>query len=162
MTSIRHSLLLACAVFAATACGPSNHIKPAPDLAAQENPAGLDGAKTSGNAYAPQLLSSPLPGDPMGVTIHRLSNGLTVYISTERSTPSISSWISVRSGSRHDPADSTGLAHYLEHMLFKGTQRRKVGEIARTVSRLHEMCSQDYWQGARERPSRLAASPHPG
>ena len=35
-------------------------------------------------------------------------------------------------------------------------------EFARTVSRLHEMCSQDYWQGARERPWRLAASPHPG
>ena len=69
----------------------------------------------------PEPLASPLPGDPMGVTIHRLSNGMTVYISTDRQKPRFSAWVGVRAGSRMDPADSTGLAHYLEHMLFKGT-----------------------------------------
>jgi len=69
----------------------------------------------------PEPQSSPLPGDPMGVTIHRLSNGMTVYVSTDRQQPRFTAWVGVRAGSRMDPADSTGLAHYLEHMLFKGT-----------------------------------------
>ena len=69
----------------------------------------------------PPLLSTPLPGDEMAVTVHRLQNGMTVYISTDRQKPRFTAWLTVRSGSRNDPADSTGLAHYLEHMLFKGT-----------------------------------------
>jgi predicted Zn-dependent peptidase len=69
----------------------------------------------------PATIERPLAGDEMGVTIHRLSNGMTVYISTDRQKPRFTAWIGVRAGSRHDPADSTGLAHYLEHMLFKGT-----------------------------------------
>ncbi len=69
----------------------------------------------------PEPLEAPLAGDPMGVSIHRLSNGLTVYVSTDRQQPRFTAWIGVRAGSRMDPADSTGLAHYLEHMLFKGT-----------------------------------------
>lgn len=71
----------------------------------------------------PDLLPVALPDDPLGVTIHRLSNGLTVYISTDRSAPRVTAWIAIRAGSRHDPAHSTGLAHYLEHMMFKGTAR---------------------------------------
>jgi predicted Zn-dependent peptidase len=70
----------------------------------------------------PTLQPEPLPGDPMAVTVHRLSNGITVYLSTDRQQPRFTGWIAVRTGSRNDPADSTGLAHYLEHMLFKGTR----------------------------------------
>jgi predicted Zn-dependent peptidase len=69
----------------------------------------------------PPTLSTPLADDPMGVTVHRLRNGLTVYISTVRDKPQFTAWIGVRAGSRMDPPDSTGLAHYLEHMLFKGS-----------------------------------------
>jgi predicted Zn-dependent peptidase len=71
----------------------------------------------------PEPIAQPLPGDTMGVTVTRLENGLTVYISTDHTQPRISTRIVVRAGSRHDPADSTGLAHYLEHMLFKGTSK---------------------------------------
>lgn len=71
----------------------------------------------------PDPLPAPLPDDPLGVTIHRLSNGLTVYISTDRAQPRIAAWIAFRAGSRHDPPHSTGLAHYLEHMMFKGSPR---------------------------------------
>ena len=67
----------------------------------------------------------------MVTTIHRLANGLTIYISTDRTTPRISAWIAVRAGSRHDPAESTGLAHYLEHMLFKGSSRLGTTDHAR-------------------------------
>jgi predicted Zn-dependent peptidase len=71
----------------------------------------------------PGTLVAPLADDPMGVTIHRLENGMTVYISTDRQKPRFNAWIGTRAGSRMDPPDSTGLAHYLEHMLFKGTSR---------------------------------------
>lgn len=66
-------------------------------------------------------MAKPLADDPLAVTIHRLSNGLTVYISPNKQTPRVSAWIAVRAGSRNDPAASTGLAHYLEHMMFKGS-----------------------------------------
>lgn len=69
----------------------------------------------------PTTLEAPLAGDPMGVTIHRLPNGLTVYLSPNKGTPRVTAWIAVRAGSKNDPADATGQAHYLEHMLFKGT-----------------------------------------
>jgi predicted Zn-dependent peptidase len=74
-------------------------------------------------ADLPELLPAPLPGDPLGVTIHRLRNGLTVYLSVDREQPRVHAWIAIRAGSRHDPAHSTGLAHYLEHMMFKGTPK---------------------------------------
>src|SRR5687768_4634541 len=69
----------------------------------------------------PALVAAPLPNDPTKTTIHRLSNGMTVYLSPDSETPSIVIHIAVRAGGRHDPKQSTGLAHYLEHMLFKGT-----------------------------------------
>ena len=96
----------------------------------------------------------------MGVTIHRLSNGMTVYLSTDRQQPRFTAWIAVRAGSRNDPADSTGLAHYLEHMLFKGTRRLGTlglrGREAAPRSRrgaLREL-RQDRRGGARARSSR--------
>jgi predicted Zn-dependent peptidase len=73
--------------------------------------------------YAPPLLAAPLPNDPAKVTIHRLSNGMTVYISPDSQEPTITAHIAVRAGGGQDPKISTGLAHYLEHMLFKGTSQ---------------------------------------
>jgi len=83
-------------------------------------------AKPKAEALAPSVpatLDKPLAGDPMGVTIHRLPNGLTVYLSPNKGLPRITAHIAVRAGSKNDPADATGQAHYLEHMLFKGTTR---------------------------------------
>lgn len=62
-----------------------------------------------------------VPGDPLGVRIYTLSNGLTVMLSVNKSEPRIQTFIATKAGSKNDPADNTGLAHYLEHMLFKGT-----------------------------------------
>ncbi len=62
------------------------------------------------------------PEDPMDVHVYRLDNGLTVYLTENHQKPRFYSEIAVRAGSKHDPADATGLAHYLEHLLFKGTQ----------------------------------------
>ena len=64
-----------------------------------------------------------VPGDPLGVRIYKLSNGLTVMLSVNKSEPRIQTLIATKAGSKNDPADNTGLAHYLEHMLFKGTDK---------------------------------------
>lgn len=62
-------------------------------------------------------------GDPTGTRFYTLKNGLTVILSPNRMEPRIMCLFVTRAGSKHDPADNTGLAHYLEHMLFKGTDR---------------------------------------
>ncbi|HWZ22558.1 MAG TPA: insulinase family protein, partial [Cytophagaceae bacterium] len=59
--------------------------------------------------------------DPLGARIYTLKNGLTVYLSSYKNAPRIQTYIAVRAGSKNDPTNATGLAHYLEHILFKGT-----------------------------------------
>jgi predicted Zn-dependent peptidase len=59
--------------------------------------------------------------DPLNTRIYTLENGLTVYLSEYKDAPRIKTNIAVKAGSKNDPSDATGLAHYLEHMLFKGT-----------------------------------------
>lgn len=72
-------------------------------------------------------VNKPNPDDPMDVQIYRLDNGLTVYLTQNRETPRFYAEIAVRAGSKHDPAETTGLAHYLEHLLFKGN--REMGTL---------------------------------
>lgn len=62
-----------------------------------------------------------VPNDPLNARIYTLDNGLKVYLSDYEEAPRIQTFIAVRAGSKNDPADATGLAHYLEHMVFKGT-----------------------------------------
>lgn len=61
--------------------------------------------------------------DPMETRFYTLKNGLTVAFSPNKKEPRVSVKIAVRTGSNTDPKDHTGLAHYLEHMLFKGTDK---------------------------------------
>lgn len=63
-----------------------------------------------------------VPNDPMKTRIYTLNNGLKIYISVNKERPRIQTYIAVRTGSRNDPAETTGLAHYLEHIMFKGTK----------------------------------------
>ncbi|MBV8254499.1 MAG: insulinase family protein [Chitinophaga sp.] len=60
--------------------------------------------------------------DPMKARFYTLKNGLTVILSVNKKEPRIQTLIGTRAGSNNDPKDHTGLAHYLEHLLFKGTQ----------------------------------------
>ena len=62
-------------------------------------------------------------GDPTGTRIYTLDNGLRVYLSVNKETPRIHTYVAVKTGSRNDPAETTGLAHYLEHLMFKGTKQ---------------------------------------
>jgi predicted Zn-dependent peptidase len=62
-------------------------------------------------------------GDPTHSRFYKLPNGLTVILSPTDKAPRIQSFIAVKAGSKTDPANHTGLAHYLEHMMFKGTDK---------------------------------------
>jgi predicted Zn-dependent peptidase len=59
--------------------------------------------------------------DRAGVRVYTLKNGLKVYLAKNDDAPRIQTYVPVRTGSNNDPSDNTGLAHYLEHMVFKGT-----------------------------------------
>ena len=62
-------------------------------------------------------------GDLAQTRIYTLENGLKVYLSVNKEKPRIQTYIAVRTGSKNDPAETTGLAHYLEHLMFKGTNK---------------------------------------
>ena len=73
-------------------------------------------------ALAKDYKYTTVKGDPMQVRIYTLDNGLKVYLSVNKEKPRIQTYIAVRTGSRNDPHETTGLAHYLEHLMFKGTK----------------------------------------
>lgn len=67
-------------------------------------------------------------GDQSKTRIYTLDNGLKVYLSVNEEEPRIQTFIAVRTGSKNDPAETTGLAHYLEHLMFKGTDKFGVSD----------------------------------
>ncbi len=108
--------LSAAALIAVAGCGtPKGSTTTADDGSTSADPA-------AAVATAPSLAPA-VEGDPMGVIVNTLPNGLTVMLSENHEAPRITAWITTRAGSMKDPAVSTGMAHYLEHMLFKGTTR---------------------------------------
>ncbi|MBO5024550.1 MAG: insulinase family protein [Bacteroidaceae bacterium] len=60
-------------------------------------------------------------GDPLKARIYTLDNGLKIYLTVNKDQPRIQTYIAVRVGGKNDPAETTGLAHYFEHLMFKGT-----------------------------------------
>ena len=81
----------------------------------------LTGAATA--MQAKDYKYQTVEGDPTGTRIYTLDNGLRVYLSVNKETPRIHTYVAVKTGSRNDPAETTGLAHYLEHLMFKGTKQ---------------------------------------
>jgi len=83
-------------------------------------------------------------GDPLKARIYTLENGLKVYLTSYDDAPRIQTNIAVRAGSKNDPKNATGLAHYLEHMLFKGTDVfgsldfEKEGPLIEEIEALYE------------------------
>ena len=76
-----------------------------------------DAVDTNGTAY------QFIPGDPFSARFYTLSNGMKLYLARNAREPRIQTAVAVRAGSADDPASSTGLAHYFEHMMFKGNDR---------------------------------------
>ena len=66
---------------------------------------------------------------------HTLPNGLTVLLREAHSAPVISWWLAYRVGSRNEPTGKTGISHWVEHMLFKGTERFPAGVLDREIDR---------------------------
>ncbi len=64
-----------------------------------------------------------IEGDPTKTRIYTLDNGLKVYLSVNDQQPRIQTFIAVNVGGKNDPAETTGLAHYFEHLMFKGTEQ---------------------------------------
>jgi predicted Zn-dependent peptidase len=60
-------------------------------------------------------------GDPTKTRVYTLENGLKIYLTVDNQQPRIQTYIAVRAGAKNDPRQTTGLAHYFEHMMFKGT-----------------------------------------
>ena len=104
-------------LLALAACGDPTS---APESSA---PAAETGAASPGYTR----INGPNPLDQMDTQIYRLDNGLLVYLTENHEEPRFYAEIAVRAGSKHDPADATGLAHYLEHLLFKGN--RNLGSL---------------------------------
>ncbi|KMQ69456.1 peptidase M16 [Chryseobacterium sp. FH2] len=82
--------------------------------------------------------------DENKVRIYTLKNGLKVFLAQNFDAPRIQTYIPVRTGSNNDPSDNTGLAHYLEHMMFKGTSKlgtqnwEKESKLLNQISDLYE------------------------
>lgn len=116
--------LFMASIFVITACGgnPSN-------------------ADSNGEEKAYETIEN----DPTQTRIYTLDNGLKVYLSVNQEAPRVQTSIAVRAGSKNDPKDATGLAHYLEHMLFKGTDMygtidySKEGPLLDQIDSLYEV-----------------------
>jgi predicted Zn-dependent peptidase len=61
--------------------------------------------------------------DPTKTLVYTMPNGLKVFMSVNKDRPRIQTYIAVRAGGKNDPAETTGLAHYFEHLMFKGTEQ---------------------------------------
>jgi len=105
--------LAAAATLLLTACGEQTS---APEPTAVATPAAVE----QNPGY--RRINSPNPEDPLAAQIYELDNGLQIFLTENHEEPRFYAEIAVRAGSKHDPADGTGLAHYLEHLLFKGNQ----------------------------------------
>lgn len=91
------------------------------------------------NAQATVRTCKIAKNDPMATRIYTLDNGLTIYLSVNKEKPRIQTYIAVRTGSRNDPAETTGLAHYLEHLMFKGTKLFGTSDLEKEAPLLDEI-----------------------
>ncbi|MDR0231568.1 MAG: insulinase family protein [Dysgonamonadaceae bacterium] len=77
----------------------------------------------SWNVAAQKYTYESVPNDPLNARIYTLSNGMKVYLSVNKDQPRIQAYVVVKVGGKNDPAETTGLAHYFEHLMFKGTSQ---------------------------------------
>jgi zinc protease len=66
-------------------------------------------------------ITIPLQAQILDVETYELDNGLKVFLNEDRAASNVYGAVWINAGGKNDPSDATGIAHYLEHMLFKGT-----------------------------------------
>lgn len=97
----------------------------------------LTSCQTHMNKKHTTITESPLPAladTPKGEThIIKLKNGLTVLIKEDDRFPLVNARLYVHAGSAYETPEIAGISHQLEHMVFKGTSKRGVGESARDI-----------------------------
>lgn len=86
--------------------------------------------------------------NPYQISTFKLDNGLTVILNADHSQTRVYGAVAVRAGGVNDPADATGLAHYLEHVLFNGTTN--VGTINWEAEKVHYQKVIDLFEQLRE------------
>src|SRR6476620_5139392 len=72
---------------------------------------------------------------------HVLDNGLTVLVFPIHSIPKVSVQLCIKVGSAHEKTEGRGIAHFLEHLLFKGTSRLSETDITHIVDKLSGSCN---------------------
>jgi len=77
--------------------------------------------------------------DLLNAKIYQLENGLKVYLTKNTQSPTFYAEIAVRCGSIHDPANATGMAHYLEHLMFKGSQKLGTSDFEKEEPLLNQI-----------------------
>ena len=80
-----------------------------------------------------------VPGDPLNTLMYTLPNGLKIFMSVDKDKPRIQTYIPVRVGGKNDPAETTGLAHYFEHLMFKGTEQFGTQDYAKEKPMLDQI-----------------------
>ncbi len=107
------------------------------------------------HVYAGKYEFMTVPGDPLGTKMYTLPNGLKIFMSVNKDEPRIQTYIAVRVGGKNDPAETTGLAHYFEHLMFKGTEQFGTSDYAAEkplldeIERLFEIYRKTTDEGAR-------------
>ena len=86
-------------------------------------------------AAADAALVKTAQGLLAGLQTHTLPNGLRVYLLPVPNSPTVTTMVAYRVGSGDEEKDQTGLSHYLEHLLFKGTEKLLPGDIDRATQR---------------------------
>ena len=80
-----------------------------------------------------------VPGDALQTQIYTLDNGMKVFMSVNKEQPRIQTYMAVKVGSKNDPSETTGLSHYLEHIMFKGTEQFGTTDFAAEKPLLDEI-----------------------
>ncbi|MEY4975853.1 MAG: Protease 3 precursor [Pseudomonadota bacterium] len=107
----------------------------------------LAGLGTMAQTTAPATAAVP-PATAVGVHTYTLANGMTLWVKPDRRAPTAVHMLWVRVGSIDEVDGTSGVAHVLEHMMFKGTEQLGVGEFSRRVAALggreNAFTSKDY------------------
>ncbi|MEP0069731.1 pitrilysin family protein [Pyruvatibacter sp.] len=125
------------------ACGEEQTASPSEAVPSEAAQAVTPAAATPSAAAEPEAEVTAQPAEPRIVEAtgqpipetFMLSNGMQVVVIEDRRAPVVTHMVWYKVGSADEPRGKSGIAHYLEHLLFKGTEKVPTGEFSATVAR---------------------------